>query len=157
MNPSSSREQDAASNALGTLSARPCSETCVIKPIVGRDVTDGVSCDQEIIKAREVEKPAASEEWGLRWTLWEWDAHAARLWNPCVVCMTSAQLRQQDGRTRSVECAYAGYRMQNVKVVEPDKGERHEPACSVTYILHRHTRQEGLRARHTSGGVSLDP
>ncbi len=50
----------AASNALGASSARPCSEPCVIKPMNGRDVTDGVTCNQEAIKAREVDTPAAS-------------------------------------------------------------------------------------------------
>ncbi len=57
---SSSSGTRAASNALGMSSARPCSETCVIKPMDRRDVTDGVTCDQEAIKAHEVETPAAS-------------------------------------------------------------------------------------------------
>ncbi len=48
------------SNTLGTPSARPCSETCVIKPMDGHNVMDGVTCDQEAIKAREVDTPAAS-------------------------------------------------------------------------------------------------
>ncbi len=44
-----------------------------------------------------------------------------------------------------------------VKAVEPDKGQRGGPSRSVTNIVHRYTRWEGLGGRHTSGRMSPHP
>ncbi len=44
-----------------------------------------------------------------------------------------------------------------VKGVEPDKGQRGGPSHSVTNIVHRNTRWEGLGGHHTSSRMSPDP
>ncbi len=44
-----------------------------------------------------------------------------------------------------------------VQAVEPDKSQRGGPSCSITNIVHRNTRWEGLGGRHTSSRMSSDP